>query len=131
MERPYLRPIYDDPSFLVRMVWRRYAGWWDGEFDTILPAPREQLAAEWVALAGGVAAVLERVRALLTEGRLALACHLVEAAYHAAPEDPEVHRARAAAYHAQSKAQPSSMGRNILRHAELASERGRRDLADS
>ena len=38
MEKPYLRPVYDDPRFLIRMVWRRYGGWWDGEFDTLLPA---------------------------------------------------------------------------------------------
>src|SRR5262249_34724857 len=25
--RPYLRPVYDDPQFVVRNVWRRYGGW--------------------------------------------------------------------------------------------------------
>ncbi|HVS63784.1 MAG TPA: alkyl sulfatase dimerization domain-containing protein [Thermoanaerobaculia bacterium] len=129
LERPYLRPIYDDPAFLVRMVWRRYAGWWDGEYDTLLPAPRPELAAEWVALAGGAEQVLARVDELLGEGRWALACHLVESAHHAAPEDAAVHAKRAEVYRAASEAQPSSMGRNILRHAALASERGRRDLA--
>ena len=130
LERPYLRPIYDDPSFLVRMVWRRYAGWWDGDFDTLLPAPKAELAREWVELAGGVEAVLARAGALSTAGRHALACHLVESVLRVAPDDEGVHRVRAAVYRAHSQAQRSSMGRNILGHAALASERGRRDLAE-
>jgi glyoxylase-like metal-dependent hydrolase (beta-lactamase superfamily II) len=63
LEKPYLRPVYDHPQFLVRNVWRRYGGWYDGEPDQLLPAPRHQQAEEWVALAGGVDAVLARVRA--------------------------------------------------------------------
>ena len=37
---PYLQPVYDHPQFLVRNVWRRYGGWYDGEPDNLLPAPR-------------------------------------------------------------------------------------------
>jgi alkyl sulfatase BDS1-like metallo-beta-lactamase superfamily hydrolase len=129
MQKPYLRPVYDDPRFLIRMVWRRYGGWWDGEFDGLLPAPRAEQAAEWVRLAGGVERVLERARALGAEGRHALACHLAEMARHAAPEDPAVHRTRASVYRAYAKRQTSSMARNILNHAALASDQGRRDLA--
>jgi alkyl sulfatase BDS1-like metallo-beta-lactamase superfamily hydrolase len=131
LARPYLRPYYDDPSFLVRMVWRRYAGWWDGDFDTVLPAPKDDLAREWIALAGGVEAVLARVKALTAGGRHALACHLAESARRVAPGDANVHQARADAYRAHSQAQSSSMGRNILAHAALASDQGKRDLAES
>jgi alkyl sulfatase BDS1-like metallo-beta-lactamase superfamily hydrolase len=131
MEKPYLRPVYDDPNFLIRMVWRRYGGWWDGEFDTLLPARKAEQGAEWIALAGGVKPVLERARVLGERGRHALACHLVEAAYHAAPDDAEVHEVRVQAYRANSQAQTSSMARNILHHASLASEKRRRDLASS
>ena len=28
--RPYLRPVYDEPEFIVHTVWRQYGGWWDG-----------------------------------------------------------------------------------------------------
>lgn len=129
MEKPYLRPVYDDPRFLIRMVWRRYGGWWDGEFDSLLPAPKAQQAAEWIALAGGVEPVVERARALGAEGRHDLACHLIEAALHAAPDDAAVHEARAELYRANSREQMSSMARNILNHAALASAAGRRDLA--
>ncbi len=130
-DKPYLRPVYDDPRFLVRMVWRRYGGWWNGEFDELLPAPKAELAAEWVRLAGGTAAVLARVEELIAAGRLDLACHLVEAARYAAPEDPAVHAARARAYRTAAAAQTSSMARNILGHAAQASEKGLRDLASA
>jgi len=129
MQKPYLRPVYDDPRFLIRMVWRRYGGWWDGEFDSLLPAPKSERAAEWIALAGGTAPVLERARELSALGRHELACHLVEAAAHAAPDDAAVHEVRAAVYRASSRVQTSSMARNILNHAALASGQGRRDLA--
>jgi alkyl sulfatase BDS1-like metallo-beta-lactamase superfamily hydrolase len=131
MQKPWLRPVYDDPRFLIRMVWRRYGGWWEGEFDQLLPAPKADQASEWIALAGGVGRVLERARALSKEGRHDLACHLAEAAFHAAPNDTSVHEARSAIYREASQTQTSSMARNILNHAALASAKGRRDLASS
>ena len=129
MEKPYLRPVYDDPRFLVRMVWRRYGGWWVGEYDTLLPAPRAAQAAEWVALAGGLERVCARAAALLAEGNHALARHLVEMAHHAAPHDDAVHALRAGVYAASADVEPSSMARNILRHAARASGQKRRDTA--
>ena len=54
MELPWLTPIYDDPQFLIRMVWRRYGGWWDGEYDRLLPAPRKDEALAWVELSNGI-----------------------------------------------------------------------------
>ena len=29
-QRPYLRPVYDEPEFVVRNMWRLYGGWYDG-----------------------------------------------------------------------------------------------------
>ena len=89
---PFLRPVYDHPQFLVRNVWRRFGGWWDGEPDHLLPAPRAQVATEWVDLVGGVAPVLERAEALADDGDLGLACHLVEFAVLAEPDSTEAHR---------------------------------------
>jgi len=130
-DKPYLRPVYDHPQFLVRNVWRRYGGWYDGEPDHLLPAPRAEQAREWVALAGGVNAVLARTRQLIEEGPagLRLACHLVEFAVLDSPHDADVHAVRAEVYERRSALQESSMARNILRHAALASGQGRRDLA--
>ena len=129
LDRPYLQAVYDHPQFLIRIVWRRYGGWWDGEHDNLLPAPRAQQAAEWVALAGGSDAVLSRAEALVAAGDPRLACHLVEYAALAEPDNADVWPVRAAVYRAHSALHTSSMARNILGHAALASDRGQRDLA--
>jgi glyoxylase-like metal-dependent hydrolase (beta-lactamase superfamily II) len=127
---PYLRPVYDHPQFIVRNVWRRFGGWYDGEPDNLLPAPRDQQAQEWVALAGGLEPVLRRARALADAGDHRMACHLVEHAVLAEPASREAHELRTDIYRARSIEQESSMARNILHHAALASEHGRRDLAE-
>jgi alkyl sulfatase BDS1-like metallo-beta-lactamase superfamily hydrolase len=129
LAKPYLRPVYDHPQFIIRNVWRLYGGWYDGEPDNLLPAPRSQQAREWVELAGGVAKVLERVTALRDAGDLRMACHLVEYATLAEPQSQEVHQVRRDIYGQRAKGEESSMSRNILNHAALASEQGKRDLA--
>lgn len=129
LEKPYLRPVYDDPQFLLRNIWRLYGGWWDGEPDNLLPAPRVEQAREWVQLAGGLANVIARAAALLAEGNLRLACHLVEFAVIAEPASGEAHALRQEIYARRAAGEPSSMARNILNHAAQASAQGKRDLA--
>ena len=60
LERPYLRPVYDEPEFVVRNVWRLYGGWWDGNPASLQPAPDAALAAELAALAGGAGVLADR-----------------------------------------------------------------------
>jgi alkyl sulfatase BDS1-like metallo-beta-lactamase superfamily hydrolase len=129
LDKPYLRPIYDHPQFILRNIWRLYGGWYDGEPDNLLPAPRAEQAREWVALAGGIDAVLERATALQKEGNLRLACHLVEFAVIAEPGSTAAHALRAEIYGSRSKLETASMSQNILNHAALASLQGKRDLA--
>jgi len=129
LEKPYLRPIYDDPQFIVRGVWRLYGGWYDGEPDNLLPAPRAEQAREWIALAGGLDPVLQRAAALLAEGNTRLACHLIEYAVIVEPAAAAVHELRQRIYTARSQAQNSTMARNILNHAARASAAGKRDIA--
>jgi alkyl sulfatase BDS1-like metallo-beta-lactamase superfamily hydrolase len=129
LDKPYLRPVYDHPQFLLRNIWRLYGGWYDNEPDNLLPAPRAQQAAEWVALAGGVGRVLQRAAELRDADDLRLACHLVEMAVIAEPQNRDAHELRTAVYRARSQQALSSMERNILNHAAMASEQGKRDLA--
>jgi len=129
LEKPYLRPVYDDPQFIVRNIWRLYGGWYDGEPDNLLPAPRAEQAREWVALAGGLERVLARAAQLAREGNLRLACHLVEFAVLAEPGSADAHALRREIYTARAAQQTSSMARNILNHAARASAQGKRDLA--
>ena len=126
---PYLRPVYDHPQFIVRNVWRRYGGWYDGEPDNLLPAPRAEQAREWVRSPAASSTVLARARELAEAGDLRLACHLVEFAVLFDPASAEAHEVRAEVYGARSAKQESSMARNILGHAAQASRQGKRDLA--
>lgn len=128
-DKPYLRPVYDHPQFLVRNVWRRYGGWYDGEPDNLLPAPRTEQAKAWVELAGGVDAVIARATTLADNDNRRLACHLVEMAVLAQPTSVEAHTARARIYEERAADEESSMARNIMRHAALASRSTKRDLA--
>ncbi len=127
--QPYLRPVYDHPQFLVRNVWRRYGGWYDGEPDNLLPAPRDEQAAAWVELAGGVEPVMARAKEMLDAGNKAMACHLIEYAALAEPDNQDMWALRAEIYASRSADQESSMARNIMGHAARSSAEQRRDLA--
>lgn len=120
IERPFLRPIYDEPEFIVRNIWRLYGGWYDGDPSELKPAPRKDLAGELATLAGGPGKLVDRALALSEAGEHALACHLVEIAFRAAADDVAVARARAQIYGARAENASSVMARGIF---EAASER--------
>ena len=66
---------------------------------------------------------------LKAEGNLRLACHAIEFVVLAAPDSQAAHALRADIYATRAALEVSSMGRNILHHAALASREGKRDLA--
>jgi len=39
MDKPYLRPVYDEPEFVIHNIWRLYGGWYDGNPAHLKPAP--------------------------------------------------------------------------------------------
>jgi len=114
LAKPYLRPLYDEPEFVVRNIWRQFGGWWDGVPSRLKPAPDAALAAELAALAGGVSALIERASALSDAGEHRLACHLADLAGWTAPQDPGVHAARAVVYRARRSAETSLMAKGIF-----------------
>jgi alkyl sulfatase BDS1-like metallo-beta-lactamase superfamily hydrolase len=117
LERPYLKPIYDEPAFVVRNIWRLYGGWWDGNPAHLKPAPEAALARELAMLAGGPARLAERAAALADAGDLALACHLAELAHRAAPDDAAIRATRADVYGRRAAAESSLMARGVFRAA--------------
>jgi alkyl sulfatase BDS1-like metallo-beta-lactamase superfamily hydrolase len=114
LARPYLTPIYDEPEFVVRNLWRLYGGWYDGNPAHLKPAPDAAVARELAALAGGAARLAERATALAAAGELALACHLAQWAAQAAPEDAGISAARAAVYRQRAETEPSVMARGVF-----------------
>lgn len=131
LAKPYLRPVYDDPAFIIRNVWRQFGGWYDGQPDQLLPAPRASLAHEIVTLSGGLDRVLDRVRALSKEEEWTMACHLVELTVLADPGSDAAHDLRADVYGRRAETVSSSIACHILRHAATSSRARCRDLASS
>jgi alkyl sulfatase BDS1-like metallo-beta-lactamase superfamily hydrolase len=116
LARPYLKPTYDEPEFVVRNIWRLYGGWYDGTPAHLKPAPDAALAREIAALAGGAGAIANRARELIDRDPYA-AAQLVEYAAQAAPDDRDVHASRRDVYDALRRAEQSLMSRGIYRAA--------------
>jgi len=122
LARPYLRPLYDEPEFVIRNVWRLYGGWWDGNPARLKPPPDLQLSLEVADLAGGAPALARRAAGAADAGQLRLACQLAEWAGLAGADDPEVQAIRAAVYDARRRQESSLMARGIFSAAARESQ---------
>jgi alkyl sulfatase BDS1-like metallo-beta-lactamase superfamily hydrolase len=119
-DRPFLQPVYDEPEFIVRNIWRLYGGWWDGNPATLKPANDRQVAEELADLVGGAARLVERAEALAderTDESLRLASHLIELAWLASPDDPAIQNARQRIFSDRAEAATSTMARGVFRWA--------------
>ena len=139
MARPYLRPVYDEPEFVVHTVWRLYGGWWDGNPATLKPAPERALARELADLAGGAGALADRALELLALAEAADADAADRCgrrgpaagrpsgrdAWLADPSDAGVQRARQQVFAARAARATSTMARGVFTWAasESAAER--------
>jgi alkyl sulfatase BDS1-like metallo-beta-lactamase superfamily hydrolase len=114
LAKPYLRPVYDEPEFVVRNIWRLYGGWYDGNPAHLNPAPEAALAREVAGLAGGAADLAARAQEVVATDPY-LAAQLAEWAAHAAGDDeaPSIHGVRAEVYGAVRKGELSLMSKGI------------------
>lgn len=122
MERPYLWPLYDEPEFIVRNIWRLYAGWYDGNPANLKPAAEASVAAEIATLSGGPARLAGRARELAAAGQIQLACHLIEFAAVADSGDATIRAARAAILRTRAESEHSLMARGIFNAAAAEAE---------
>ena len=113
LERPYMRPMYDEPEFVVRNIWRMYGGWYDGNPANLKPARDEVYAKEIASLAGGVAKLAQRALDL-SESDPRLACHLAELAVLAEPTNTHAHAVRAQVYQQRRDGETSLMAKGIF-----------------
>lgn len=127
LAKPYLRPLYDEPEFVVRGVWRQFGGWWDGAASRLKPARDAELGAELARLSGGADVLVRRAHDLAVAGDLRLACHLADFAGWAAPDDPDVHRVRSEVYELRRKNESSLMAKGIFKGASRESDRIAKD----
>lgn len=124
LERPYLRPVYDEPAFIVRNLWRLYGGWYDGNPARLKPAPDATVARQVASMAGGVKELARRARELAESGDLETACQLAEWAWQADPANAEARAARGSIYDQRAESETSLMARSIYM---AAAEESRRD----
>jgi alkyl sulfatase BDS1-like metallo-beta-lactamase superfamily hydrolase len=116
-----LQPVYDEPEFIVRNVWRLEGGWYDGIASHLKPASYRAQAGEIAAMAGGADVLLGRALQKMSEGDLALAAHLIDWAVAAAPDERAAHEARMRIYAARALESTSTMAHGIFRAASLES----------
>lgn len=122
LDKPYLKPVYDEPEFVVRNLWRLYGGWYDGDPAHLKPAPAAAIAAELAALAGGANVLAGRAQELAASGDLRLAGHLAELAALAAPDDAGVHAARAEVFGRRAADERSTMSTGVFAWAQRESQ---------
>jgi alkyl sulfatase BDS1-like metallo-beta-lactamase superfamily hydrolase len=121
LDKPYMRPFYDEPEFVVRNIWRLYGGWWDGAASRLKPAPDAVVAQELAALAGGAKVLMNRALEI-ADSDLRLACHLADLAGWAEPENAGIHANRAAIYDKRRRSELSLMSKGIYKSASRESE---------
>ncbi len=114
---PYLRPLYDEPEFVVRNIWRLYGGWWDGNPARLKPPPDDVLAGEVASLAGGADRLVARARELADAGDWRLACQLVEWAAAAPGSGEDAADARRQLYDRRRHVETSLMAKGIFASA--------------
>jgi glyoxylase-like metal-dependent hydrolase (beta-lactamase superfamily II) len=122
-KRPFLRATYDHPKFIVRNLLRLWGGWWNGNAAELLPATPARQAEEVATLAGGVAALIARGRALLDGGDATTAAHLAEWATRAEPANREAQAFKRDVYARRLEEAESLMARGIFRAAMHDAER--------
>lgn len=122
LAKPYLRPMYDEPEFVIRNIWRLYGGWYDGNPAHLKPAAQGVLAAEIVNLVGGAKALAVRAKELADASDYRLACELIELAVTAEGDNRFAHEIRAEIYLARRKAETSTMAKGIYRWAAQQSQ---------
>ena len=106
----FLQPVYDEPEFIIRNIWRLYGGWYDGQASNLKPPREESVASEIVNLvSGGTESLVERARTLAESGDWRLACKLADWAHHAAPHDTKIKLFRGHLYQARAAEETSTM----------------------
>lgn len=114
LDQPWMQPVYDEPEFVVRNIWRLYGGWYDGNPARLKPPADAAVAAEVTALAGGVDALVTRATELAAAGDLRLAAQLAEWAVGAAPDHVGAHGVRAEVYAARRREEHSLMAKGVF-----------------
>ena len=78
MNSKWLPPLYGHPVFIAKGIFKRYGGYYTGHPAELFPPDYSDVGSEVVGLAGGSSSIIDRAKALKSDGRLKLACQLAE-----------------------------------------------------
>eukprot|EP00008_Paramoeba_atlantica_P009425 CAMPEP_0201490838 /NCGR_PEP_ID=MMETSP0151_2-20130828/27630_1 /ASSEMBLY_ACC=CAM_ASM_000257 /TAXON_ID=200890 /ORGANISM="Paramoeba atlantica, Strain 621/1 / CCAP 1560/9" /LENGTH=419 /DNA_ID=CAMNT_0047876945 /DNA_START=61 /DNA_END=1320 /DNA_ORIENTATION=- len=124
-KRSYLKPVYDDPEFIVRNIWRKYGGWFDGN-PARLQAPSDRVLAESVSsIAGGAVSLANRAKQMDKDKdeERRVARQLVEWAHLADGQNPRVAEVRRDIYEQSAEKATALMSKGVYTSAKKESER--------
>lgn len=126
----WMRPIYGDPSYIVRDIYRSENGWWDRNPTTLHPAAPDEVA---LALADAItdkAAVLAQAVQLADAGKVQLALHVIDLlalAEGPAPEISEARKLKAGWLRERSRQLKSYVSHSLYHHGAAQLEASSRD----
>lgn len=123
LDLPYLRPLYDEPEFVINNIWRLYGGWYDGNPANLKPALESSLATEIANLAGGSLHLGNRAMEVADDKDFRLACHLIEYAVNSDPSNKLLHSIRSKIYQLRVAEESSLMSKGIFGHASRESKK--------
>ncbi|SDG10937.1 Metallo-beta-lactamase superfamily protein [Fontibacillus panacisegetis] len=78
LNSPFLTQVYGTREFVIRGIYRRYTGWFNGNPTHLAPAPTEDVRREITGLIGNTRYVLDRAKELKVNGQTQLSLHLID-----------------------------------------------------
>ncbi|MDH3707651.1 MAG: alkyl sulfatase [Acidimicrobiia bacterium] len=93
-DHPWMRPVYGDPDYIVRDLYREENGWWDRNPTSLHPVPPAEAAAAVCSAITDPAAVLARAAELAEAGQTQHALHVIDLLALASGDDEHVVAAR-------------------------------------
>lgn len=109
---PYLQPFYGKASWSAKSIYAGTLGWYDGDPADLQPLEPSDEAQHMVALAGGAAALDDRIESAARAGEQQWVLQLSSYALRANPDDAQAKQARIAALKALGGAETNPPARD-------------------
>jgi alkyl sulfatase BDS1-like metallo-beta-lactamase superfamily hydrolase len=115
-EKPWLQPLYGHPTFVIHGIYRRYAGWYNGNPSELFPAKGNEIATEVVKLAG-VDKLIQEAKTLKEAGKIQLSLNVIDFVIRGSQDNrvrKEALMLKSELLKARAQVEPSYIARNIF-----------------
>ena len=93
-KKPWMLPIYGDPTYIVRDLFREENGWWDRNPTSLHPSLPSDAASAVLSAITDPISVIKKAEELRDSGEIQLALHVIDLIALAKGEDPIVIQSR-------------------------------------